>query len=280
MAFLTLAEAHLRWLTDAMRDDRRRRHPHLFTIQPGQLLTLAQMNNEVNSYVGWAMNDAAKKYDKHDEALMARLLRSMLIREQQLDDDYLSTCYDPNMAIFNHGGLTLVRKEYFEWAKNLMTAVRNNYTEDSINQDPRGSFQAGKDAIFGKEKLQDDFVLLCLKHSETKVDKTVLSTVYKEFVSKAIHSRFGTVFSEWKEKYVSKHGEVAFRTKLKAGGGTSKKKESSSKKGRSNTKVSKNVTPETTNPSASAAFDNPQLDKDIAGASNELCMGNIQTGPA
>ena len=127
---------------------------------------------------------------------MARLLRSMLVREQQLDDDYLITCYDPNMAIFNHGGLALVRKEYFEWAKNLMTVVRNNYTEESINRDPLGSFQAGKDAILGNKKLHDDFVLLCLKHSKTKVDNTVLSTVYNEFVSKAIHARFGTVFGK------------------------------------------------------------------------------------
>merc|ERR1711862_213228 len=155
---------------------------------------------------------------------MAQLLRSMLIREQQLDDDYLSTCYDPNMAIFNHGGLTLVRKEYFEWAKNLMTAVRNNYTEESISRDPLGSFQAGKDAILGNKKLHDVFVLLCLKHCKTKVDNTVLSTVYNEFVSKAIHARFGTVFGDWKQKFVSKHGEVAFRTKLKVSG-ESKKKE-------------------------------------------------------
>ena len=237
------------------------------------------MNNEVNSYVGWAMNDAAKKYEKHDEALMARLLRSMLVREQQLDDDYLITCYDPNMAIFNHGGLALVRKEYFEWAKNLMTVVRNNYTEESIDTDPLGSFQAGKDAVLGNKKLHNDFVLLCLKHFKTKVDNTVLSTVYNEFVSKAIHARFGTVFGDWKQKFVSKHGEVAFRTKLKASEG-SKKKGVSSKKGKSNTKGSKKVTPEATKPSTSAQFDNPQLDKDIAGAPNELCMGNIQTGPA
>ena len=127
----------------------------------------------------------------------------------------------------------------------------------------------------GKEKLQDDFVLLCLKHSKTKVDNTVLPTVYNEFVSKAIHARFGTVFGDWKQKFVSKHGEVAFRTKLKASEG-SKKKGASSKKGKSNTKVSKKITPGPTEP----RFDNPQLDKDIAGASNELCMGNIQTGPA
>ena len=80
-------------------------------------------------------------------------------------------------------------------------------------------------------------------------------------------------------RFVSKHDEVEFRIKLKASGG-SKKKEASSKKGKSNTKGSKKVTPEPTEPRTSTEFDNPQLDEDIAGAPNELCMGNIQTGPA
>ena len=111
------------------------------------------------------------------------------------------------------------------------------------------------------------------------MDNTVLSTVYNEFVSKAIHARFGTVFGDWKQKFVSKHGEVAFRIKLKASGG-SKKREASSKKGKSNTKGSKKVTPEPTEPRTSTELDNPQLDKDIAVAPNELCMGNIQTSPA
>ena len=80
-------------------------------------------------------------------------------------------------------------------------------------------------------------------------------------------------------RFVSKHGEVAFRTKLKASEG-SKKKGVSSKKGKSNTKGSKKVTPEPTEPRTSTEFDNPQLDEDIAGAPNDFCMGNIQTGPA
>ena len=130
-----------------------------------------------------------------------------------------------------------------------------------------------------KKNQQLTEVCLKAKHSKTKMDNTVLSTVYNEFVSKAIHARFGTVFGDWKQKFVSKHGEVAFRIKLKASGG-SKKKEASSKKGKSNTKGSKKVTPEPTEPRTSTEFDNPQLDEDIAGAPNDFCMGNIQTGPA
>ena len=47
-----------------------------------------------------------------------------------------------------------------------------------------------------KKNQQLTEVCLKAKHSKTKMDNTVLSTVYNEFVSKAIHARVGTVFGK------------------------------------------------------------------------------------
>ena len=83
------------------------------------------------------------------------------------------------------------------------------------------------------------------------MDNTVLSTVYNEFVSKAIHARFGTVFGNCKQKVCLKaqRGGVPNKDESKCGG--SKKRGASSKKGKSNTKGSKKVTPEPTEPRTS-----------------------------
>ena len=55
-------------------------------------------------------------------------------------------------------------------------------------------------SIPNKTKKNQQLTEVCLKakHSKTKMDNTVLSTVYNEFDSKAIHARFGTVFGNWK----------------------------------------------------------------------------------
>lgn len=67
----------------------------------------------------------------------------------------------------------------------------------------------------------------------------VLSIVYNEFISKAIHPHFGTVFGKWKKKFIYQStAKQYFQTKLKTTAGTWTKKAASSNKGKS-----KKITP-------------------------------------
>jgi len=228
---LTLAEIHMRWITAALREERRKRHPHLFYKSPNHSLTPAEQNNEVNCYVGFAVASTLDLVKKNIEAdadgeneliHQVNLLKSMIIHERDIDDEYMNKCYDTNMAMYNHGGLTLIRMEYFEWAKKLMDAIRTSFTEHHINLDPHNCFGVSEKTIMSNKSIRSDFILLCTRHSSIK-NIPLINKTYDIFVPKAIHARYGVVFKRWKTAFCAKHGEVALRTKLKA---TAKQKKS------------------------------------------------------
>ena len=124
--------------------------------------------------------------------------------------------YDTNMYLYNEGGLTLIQKHFFEWAKQLMTNIRLTFTENTIDIDPHNCFGIAERVVMSDKSIRSTFISLCSKHSHTNNIKA-MNNVYNMFVPKAIHARFAVVFRQWKEKNCSKLGDVALRTKLKAG---------------------------------------------------------------
>ena len=46
--------------------------------------------------------------------------------EAMLDDKYMSECYDYEMQTKNHGGMTLVAPEYFDFGRRLMSFISSN----------------------------------------------------------------------------------------------------------------------------------------------------------
>lgn len=234
-----LAEIHLRWVKDALRQDRRTRNPELFYVMPNQSLTIAEQNNEVNSFVGWSVFsclELIKKEmcaeEKDDSEKMVRLkdcrklLDFMMIREHDVDEEYMCKYYDTNMYLYNEGGLTLIKKEFFEWAKQLMDNIRLTFTEHTIDLDPHNCFGIAEKVVMSNKNFRSSFISISSKHSGT-INVETMNDVYDMIVPKAIHARFAVVFRRWKEKNCSKLGDVALRTKLKAG---SKKKSTKEKK--------------------------------------------------
>jgi len=128
-----------------------------------------------------------------------------------MNDEYISKYYDGHLTLLNCGGLTLIKSHYFEWGKQAMHMIRSSFDENKINRDPQHAFDIGKRRVMEDERLKSQFISLCDLNSRSDA-----AEVYDTILSKAIHARFAVVFRHWKEANVKKHGQVAFRTGLKA----------------------------------------------------------------
>ena len=51
------------------------------------------------------------------------------------------------MAMLNHGFLTLVKMEFFNWGSDLMRLVRSSLSEKDIDNDPKNCFDKAETAI-------------------------------------------------------------------------------------------------------------------------------------
>mmetsp|Transcript_1627 Transcript_1627/g.3578 ORF Transcript_1627/g.3578 Transcript_1627/m.3578 type:complete len:236 (+) Transcript_1627:420-1127(+) len=183
-------------------------------------LTLAEEAGEVNGFVGWSAQSASGLlYFIHDIDLDLKLIydcMTMYERDALNDEEYIKLYYDTNMAMLNHGGLTLITKPFFSWAKRLMKTVRDAFTKDSIDRNPHDCFARSEKSVMSDKTLRTDFILLCKKHSEVESLDSI-NKAYEIIVPKVCHARFGSVFRQWKAENVIKHENVALRTKLKAG---------------------------------------------------------------
>ncbi|KAL7532996.1 hypothetical protein ACHAXR_004981 [Thalassiosira sp. AJA248-18] len=200
MMCMSLSEFFVGWLQHALKKVRRKKNPELFDIVPANCLTLSEQNNKVNSFLGWSIFSTLKRkaYDgkSEKESVGKKILLSMMMREHNIDEDYMSKYYDPNMAMLNHGGLTLC--------------------------DPKNCFDKAENAIMKNQTIKLQFMELCRQHSGVVSAEEEMAKVYAVFVPKTIHARFGVDLRRWKENKVKKNGQVDFRTKLKATAGLSK----------------------------------------------------------
>ncbi|KAL7547467.1 hypothetical protein ACHAWF_010769 [Thalassiosira exigua] len=214
---LSLSRLHSSWLKQVLRDTRKRHNPMLFGSSCPGKLTPAEENSEVNRFFGWSLFSSLERYQKDtDEHKKCRKIISQItMRERDMDDEYVEKYYDPNVAILNRGGLTLVNAKYFVFGKLLMKRVRAAYTEGMISQDPQDSFGRAQKHVLGDVGLRDKFLALCQKQAGG--DEEICKKVYSAFVRKTTHARFAVVFRNWKAKNIKKNGKVDFRTKLKAG---------------------------------------------------------------
>ncbi|KAL7537398.1 hypothetical protein ACHAXR_010209 [Thalassiosira sp. AJA248-18] len=216
MLCLSLSRMHSAWLKESLAEARKERNPELFRKKSNHCLSVVEENNETNNFFGWAIFSSMKRFgfESSSDKECKEALSKMMMREREMDDEYMDKYYDSNMSLLNSGGLTLVHAHFFEWGKQLLRKIRQAYDEDTINRDPRNSFKLSKESIMNDPQLRSTFMLLCKKYSIGSTE--TCNEIYDVFLSKTIHARFGVVFRHWKEGNVKKNGNVAFRTKLKA----------------------------------------------------------------
>ena len=221
MLFMSLSRMFSTWLKDALVYARKKRNPELFHRRTNTLLSNVQENNETNRFVGWAIYSSRKFFSRESSSDKdcKELLSAMLIREREIDEEYMSKYYDESMSLLNRGGLTLVSKPFFEWGKKLMATIRAVFDEAAIDRDPKNAFENSKQLVLSNVELRSSFLSICEKKSLSTA--STAKSVYDKMLTKTIHARFAVVFRQWKERNVEKKNQVAFRTKLKAQGGKS-----------------------------------------------------------
>lgn len=218
LLFLALNRLHAGWVREALIEARKKRDPAMFRKKSTTALTTEQENNAVNRFVGWGADSTMKLKRFEDDGTAAnkecrKLLSSMILRSRDMDDEYVEKYYDMHMTLLNRGGLTLISKPFFEWAKLLLKLIRTVFTVDTIDLDPKGSFEKAKTSITTHNSLKAHFMFICKKYSLASPKRA--NEVYPILVEKIFHARAGPVFRRWKELNVKKNG-VALRPKLKA----------------------------------------------------------------
>ena len=86
--------------------------------------------------MGWSIFSPLKKskyVSKTEKESMGRkILLSMMMCEKDIGEGYMAMCYDTNMTMLNHGFLTLVKMEFFNWGRDLMRLVRSLSSEKCL----------------------------------------------------------------------------------------------------------------------------------------------------
>ena len=138
----------------------------------------------------------------------------MMICLDYAGDKYLEKHYSTHMNILNNGGLTLVSDELFPFGMKLMTLVRELFTMQIMDNNPKHTFKIAKKAVLENKSLLNYFRALCLQHSGLKGTnlEMAVSAVYNMVLPKVIHSRFAVVFCRWKEI----NGEIKRQTCFEA----------------------------------------------------------------
>lgn len=219
--YLCLACFHSVWLKEALYEARKIRNPELFQRKVNRKMTTAEENSEVNRFFGWAIFSTMKRFTGDSSthlnkistsAAKKNILLDMMLREREIDDDYMSKYYDGHMSLLNRGGLTLVSGPFFEFGKNILNKVRSAFNTEALERNPKNAFKDSKKEVMNNSHLRTEFMQLCKDRSLSTENA---ASVYQVFLRKTIHARFTVVFRAWKEQHVKKNGSVTLRQKLK-----------------------------------------------------------------
>ena len=107
-----------------MYEARKIRNPKLFQIKTNRKMTTGEENSEVNRFFGWAIFSTMKRFTTDSSthlnkistsAAKKSILLDMMLREREIDDEYMSKYYDEHISLLNRGGLTLVSGPFFKF---------------------------------------------------------------------------------------------------------------------------------------------------------------------
>ena len=161
MLCISLSELFIEWLKTTMMDERKKRNPELFKKGKEECFTMAEQNNEVNSFIGWSIFSSLKKskyvLKTEKESMGKKIILSMMMREKDIDEGYMAMCYDKNMAMVNHGFLILVKMDFSNWGRDLMRLVRSSLFEKDIDYDPKNCFDKVETAVMANTLIKSRF---------------------------------------------------------------------------------------------------------------------------
>jgi hypothetical protein len=188
--------------------------------------------SEVQRFVGWAIRSVLLKRTSKskDGCKESTIIKNILVKTRvfssDIEDcvDYVSECYNFSEQILNKGGLTLVSKPMFEWAKTLLIRYHQRFNKDVFGRDGKHSMKNAwaimqKDR-FLKKLFRDGINLLDITSFSVNEYPEIVQKLHDELLYKIFHSQANQDVIEWKkenEKKMSKKdkSKVAFREGLK-----------------------------------------------------------------
>ena len=247
---------------DALIKCRKRRDPKAFAETVTCNLTANEKNSEVIKFTGWAIFSTLERFQKDGAANEngRKLLNTMFIRLDKVDDYYFDNFYSTDVSLLNSGGLTLPSVNFYPFGMELMEEIRINITIDTINRNPQSGLRLAADKLIKNSQLEDRFNEICKQCwgmdgkkcgiAEKHLNSTI-NAVYKIMLPKVIHAFSGPLVRRWQELKISKEDKVGFRPGLKAGVAAKSRKakndrraETEKKSGSGNGKTPMKVTPE------------------------------------
>jgi hypothetical protein len=216
--YQSLARLFLKLLQDGLKS----KH---FCPTNGTACTEKSNNRDVNGFFGWAIgsfrqqhkikireaNKIANVTKQNKLETEVKYIDSLFIRHEDaiLNEAYLKECYDLGTQMKNMGGLTLVSRRYFKFARRVMTEVQTAITTDALvlNQSIIKTT---------KTKLKMDSCLLktFVHHGKSEMEKFSMKCVqvekiYKALIEKVINAWSGEILGQYKDQVTGRRGRLA-----------------------------------------------------------------------
>ena len=135
------------------------------------------------------------------------ILNSMITYEKDIihDEEYMSTYYPTALQLYNKGGLTLVSKQFMNWASKLVISINQHINIDNIWQKKNIIMLEAKRIITGDETIYGSFKDALVKNAAT--NSKVARECHAAIVVKTIHARAGNIFKQFQELFVGHYSK-------------------------------------------------------------------------
>jgi hypothetical protein len=194
------------------------------------------VNSDVNRFFGYAVFGVLTTWRKKRNIMIAKENVSngadvldhtiafiegmrLLHKNAMLDDEYMSTCYAPELQVVNKGGLTLVSRDYFDIGRKLLTAIRKKGHYDGMKKHGSYLLEEIISQLLSDKRLENEFLLAGTMPRGMFVDRKIEQGIWKELIAKTYHAWIGAIFDRIQEdsfgRYAKKGADMALRSKLK-----------------------------------------------------------------
>ena len=191
------------------------RQQQLSKLESTTTKTIEDLKSEFQRFVGWAIRSmkdvevgklatlrkkrSLDSVELTDSAKILRCLRKMSVFDEDVRNckEYKSY-YQVSERILNKGGLTLVDKELFEWARELLLFINKNLNKKTLAVYKEQSIQLAYDLLTGNEKLQSKFES-ALGRLSLDIDNKLMLDLHKRLVTKVFHAQTKAEVNEYKK---------------------------------------------------------------------------------
>ena len=137
-----------------------------------------------------------------------KILNSMSTYEEYVRDEenYTScTFYPTDLQLYNKGKLTLVSKQFMQWAKTLVQSINQHISIEEIWRKKNTIMLEAKRIIKGDKRLYGSFKKAFFSQP-VKYDK-VVSTCHAKVVIKTTNARAGKILATFQDLFVGHYSK-------------------------------------------------------------------------